>query len=122
MAAPVARITLVEDDASLRGALAFALESEGYTVATYSAAEPLLTRPPPATDCLIVDLRLPDMDGLALIRCIRALEPRTPAILITTDPDRRVRRAAAAAGVEIVEKPLIGGELPQRIEAAIRHQ
>jgi DNA-binding response OmpR family regulator len=119
MAAPLARITLIEDDASLRGALAFALEAEGYEVATYPAAEPLLQRPPAATDCLVVDLRLPDMDGLALIRCLRALGPKTPAILITTDPDRRCRRAAAAVGVEIVEKPLIGGELRQRIDAAI---
>ena len=49
MPAPVSqrtRITLVEDDVSLLGALTFALEAEGYAVAPYAAARPLLENPP----------------------------------------------------------------------------
>lgn len=111
-------ITVVEDDASLLGALAFALEAEGYAVAAYRAAEPLLEAPP-AADCLVIDLRLPDMDGLALIERLRAAGARSPAILITTNPDQRCRDAAAAAQVEIVEKPLVTGELRWRIARAI---
>lgn len=122
MAVPNARITIVEDDPSLRSALAFALEAEGCVVTAYAAAEPLLRGPLAGSDCLIVDFKLPDMDGLTLIRLLRTLGPQPPAILITTNPDRRCRRAAAAAGVEIVEKPLVGGELRQRIDAAIRRQ
>ena len=59
------------------------------------------------------------MDGLSLINHLRALGPQPPAILITTNPDDRLRRAAAAAHVSIVEKPLMGGELRRRIAHAI---
>jgi hypothetical protein len=43
-----------------------------------------------------------------------------PAILITTNPTARTRRRAAAAGVRIVEKPLVTGELRNRINEVIR--
>ena len=66
------RVTIVEDDLSLLNALAFALEADGYAVAPYNAASQLLGRPPRA-DCMVVDLRLPDMDGMALIAALRAL-------------------------------------------------
>ena len=82
---------------------------------------PLLARPPRA-DCIVVDLRLPDMDGLALIAALRALGPQPRAILITTNPDDRLRRAASLADIVIVEKPLIGGELRQRIADAVRNR
>jgi FixJ family two-component response regulator len=113
------RVTIVEDDVSLLNALAFALEADGYAVAPYTAGAPLLARPPRA-DCMVVDLKLPDTDGMALIAALRALGPQPRAILITTNPDTRLREAAALAGVEIVEKPLLGGELRQRIADAVR--
>ena len=113
------RIIVVEDDPSLLGALAFAFEADGYEVATYTAAAGLLAEPPLA-DCLVVDLRLPDLDGLRLIARLRGLGVTAPAILITTRPDERSRKAAAEAGVPIVEKPLLDGELRRAIEAAIQ--
>jgi FixJ family two-component response regulator len=113
------RVTIVEDDVSLLNALAFALEADGYAVSPFIAASPLLARPPSA-DCMVVDLRLPDMDGLALIAALRALGPQPRAVLMTTNPDGRLRQAAARADVEIVEKPLLGGELRQRIADAVR--
>lgn len=113
------RVTIVEDDVSLLNALAFALEADGYAVSPFTAASPLLARPPRA-DCMVVDLRLPDMDGLALIAALRARGPQPRAILITSNPDARLRQAAALADIEIVEKPLLGGELRQRIAAAVR--
>jgi DNA-binding response OmpR family regulator len=113
------RVTIVEDDVSLLNALAFALEADGYAVSSFTAAAPVLARPPGA-DCMVIDLRLPDMDGLSLIAALRALGPQPRAILITTNPDDRLRLAAAKADVEIVEKPLIGGELRQRIASAVQ--
>jgi DNA-binding response OmpR family regulator len=115
------RVTIVEDDVSLLNALAFALEADGYAVSPYTAAGPVLAQPPHA-DCMVIDLRLPDMDGLALIEALRRLGPQPRAILITTNPDERLRRAAAAADVDIVEKPLIGGELRQRIADAVHRE
>jgi two-component system C4-dicarboxylate transport response regulator DctD len=113
-----ARIAIVEDDAALLNALVFALEADGYAVTSYGEAESALSRPP-HVDCLVIDQKLPGMDGLSLIARLRALEPQPPAILITTNPDQRLRRAAATAKVQIVEKPLMGGELRQRILEAL---
>jgi two-component system response regulator GlrR len=112
------RVTIVEDDVSLLNALSFALEEEGFAVAPFEHGQALLDRPS-ATDCLVVDLKLRDSDGLTLIGDLRRLGLSPPAILITTNPDDRCRRRAAQAGVEIVEKPLIGADLGQRIAAAI---
>jgi two-component system response regulator FixJ len=113
-----ARITIVEDDRSLLGALAFALEADGYHVTTYNEARRILADPPSA-DCLVVDLKLPDLDGLTLISQLRERGVTTPAILITTRPDERCRTAAARAGVLIVEKPLLDSQLRWAIEAAV---
>jgi FixJ family two-component response regulator len=119
-AAPAkAHIVIVEDDPALLNALAFALEVDGYAVTSFAEAESVIRRPPRA-DCLVIDQKLPGMNGLGLIAHLRALGPRPPAILITTNPDQRLRRAAAKAQVAIVEKPLIGGELRQRILDAVR--
>jgi FixJ family two-component response regulator len=111
-------VTIVEDDISLLNALSFSLEEEGFAVSPFDRGQELLDRPH-ATDCLVVDLRLRDADGLTLIRDLRLLGLSAPAILITSNPDDRCRRRAADAGVEIVEKPLIGADLGQRIAAAI---
>jgi FixJ family two-component response regulator len=112
------RVTIVEDDISLLNALSFALEEEGFAVATFDRGQALLDRPR-ATDCLVIDLRLRDADGLTLIRDLRELGLSAPAILITSNPDERCRSRAASAGVEIVEKPLIGTDLGRRIAEAI---
>ena len=63
-------IVVVEDDLSLQSALVFALEAEGFTVRGFSRAAPLLSDPVQA-DCMVVDMRLPDMDGLSLVRALR---------------------------------------------------
>lgn len=112
------RITLVEDDVSLLNALGFALEADGYAVSPYTTATEALELAEPA-DCLVVDLKLPDIDGLTLIARLRERGVVAPAILITTHPDDRCRRSAAEADVEILEKPLMGPELHRRIDAAI---
>jgi two-component system, LuxR family, response regulator FixJ len=109
-----ASIVIVEDHASLLAALIFALEADGFLVHAFGRAEPLLSAPPHA-DCMVIDMRLPDVDGLTLISRLRDKGAWAPAILTTTSPDERTRRRAAEMGVEIVEKPLITGELRGRI-------
>ena len=96
----------------------FALEADGFVVLAYPRAGPLLSAPVHA-DCMVVDMRLPDMNGLTLISRLREKGVWAPAILTTTNPDERIRRQAEAIGVEIVEKPLITGELRGRIDELI---
>ena len=115
---PAFRIVVVEDDEPLLGALAFALEAEGWEALTFTAPVEALARIEPA-DCLVIDYSLPQIDGLTLISRLRAQGVAAPAILITARPDERCRRRADAAGVPIVEKPLEPGQLQQRIKAAL---
>jgi two-component system response regulator FixJ len=117
---PKAYLVVVDDDPHVLSALRFAFETEGYQVRTCGSGEELLARPPydPHT-CLIVDERLPGMSGLDAIAQLRRLGVRAPAILITTHPSLPVRHRAAAADVDIVEKPLLDATLGQKVRAAL---
>lgn len=105
-------LALVDDDEPLRGALAFECETAGFTTRVFADAESAWAAPDISSwGCLIVDLRLPGMSGLELAERLRGRDHRSPAILITSNPSPSTRRRARAAGMEIVEKPLLGGEL-----------
>jgi two-component system response regulator FixJ len=110
-------IVLVDDDPGVRGALAFAFETEGICIKAFESAEAMLAAPPIAAACYVIDQRLPGMSGLDLVANLRAQDVQAPAILITSHPDARVRAKAHAAGVEIVEKPLLGEVLANRVRA-----
>jgi two-component system response regulator FixJ len=111
-------IVIVEDDVSLLAALVFALETEGFRIHAFGRGGPLLSAQIRA-DCLVVDMKLPDGDGLTLISRLRERGVWSPAILTTTNPDVRVRRRAEAMDVQIVEKPLMTGELRRRIDELV---
>lgn len=114
-------ILLLDDDLALRSSLEFVLAIEGYSVRTYSRGRELLDdQDLPYDGCLVIDQRLPDIEGLAVVDALRARSVTFPTILITTNPTAAVRRRAEAAGVAIVEKPLITGTLFQRIGAAFK--
>jgi FixJ family two-component response regulator len=114
-------ILVVDDDAALRASLEFILGVEGYAVRVYANARELLDDADlPKHGCLVVDQRLPDIDGLQLIDAMRDRDVKLPAILITTHPTQALRRRAEAAKIPIVEKPLITGTLFQQIGAAFK--
>jgi len=115
---PMPRIALIDDDAAVREAVGFALNAEGYEVEGFANAQAVLALgDPDSFACLVVDLRLPDDDGLSLIRALRQRGCTVPAILMTTQPDARCRREAARISTPIVEKPLIGDVLSDCIRA-----
>jgi FixJ family two-component response regulator len=110
-------VCIVEDDGAVRSALEFALDLEGFTVETFESGEALLLRTPLGDPCcLVIDERLPGVSGLDTLRQLRARGIDTPAVIITSHPNARLREAAAAAGVPILEKPL----LPEILIGAIR--
>lgn len=105
-------IIIVDDDFAVRNSLAFALTEEGFLVRTCCSAEMLLDGALVGdASCLVIDQKLPGLSGLGLVDELRRRNVSTPVILITTGPTAQTRRAAAAAGVSIVEKPLIGDAL-----------
>jgi FixJ family two-component response regulator len=114
-------ILLVDDDAALRSSLEFILGIEGYVVHAYARGCDLLNdKNLPNHGCMVIDQRLPDIEGLQLIDALRARSVNLPAILITTHPNRALRRRAKEAAVTIVEKPLLTGTLFQQIDIALR--
>jgi two-component system, LuxR family, response regulator FixJ len=110
-------IVIVDDDFAVRNSLAFALTEEGFLVRIYCSAEMLLddARLGDAR-CLVIDQKLPGLSGLDLVDELRRRDVSAPVILITTGPTAQIRRAAAAAGIAIVEKPLIGDALFHEIQ------
>lgn len=116
-----AALVLVDDDPALLHALSFAFETEGYDVRAFSDAESLLADPESSRGsfCLVLDQKLPGMSGLALVAALRAKNVAAPAILITSNPPAAVRREARAAGIEIVEKPLLDGVLASKVREAV---
>jgi two-component system response regulator FixJ len=107
-----AEVLVVDDDAALNEALKFAMELEGLSVETYPDAESLLgLKSFPEHGCIVIDVNLPGINGLELLRRLRARKVTLPVVLITSNPPPLLRIRAAAADVPIVEKPLLRDEL-----------
>jgi len=114
-------IAIVDDDDALRNSLDNLLRSVGFRVQGFSSAEAFLqAQPAPETACLILDVRLPGMNGLALQRQLVAAHWGMPIIFVTAYADDDVRaRALAAGAVAFLSKPCREEELLQAIEAAL---
>jgi len=109
-------VLVVEDDLAVRSSLAFSLEIEGFKVRSYATGEELLdVASLDGCDCFVVDQKLPGLSGLDLIAKLRDRHVDAPAILITSNPSAALCRQAEKARVPIVEKPLLGNVLLDRI-------
>jgi FixJ family two-component response regulator len=97
----------------------FAFETYGYRISTHESGEQLLAAPPEECRvCIVIDHRLPGVTGLDAVLMLRERGVDAPAILITTQPSSATRKRAAAAAIEIVEKPLLGEILAKKVRAA----
>ena len=110
--APEIRVAVIEDDPSVLDSLQFVLEAEGYRVWPFERAQQAIDSHEIMTaDCLLIDYRLPDIDGLAMLDRLRQRGLLCPAILISGAPNARCRAEAKKAGVQLVEKPIMGDAL-----------
>lgn len=112
-------IVLIEDDAALSTALAFALDLEGFEVEVYKSAATVRAEDMPATGCLVIDYKLPGENGLSVLARLRAADVKLPAIITTSHADVFVRSRSAALFASIVEKPLLGETLVLAIRTAL---
>jgi two-component system, LuxR family, response regulator FixJ len=113
-------VIVIDDDFAVRNSLKFSLEIEGLTVRSYATGAELLSVGDLALcNCLVVDQNMPGMNGLDLITLLRARHFAAPAILITSNPSPSLRERAHEAGVPIVEKPLLGNALLDKIRDAV---
>jgi DNA-binding response OmpR family regulator len=113
------KILVVDDDEAVRTGLRCVLVSEGYEVRTAcngrEAVQDLAKSP---ADLVLVDMNMPVQNGWSTIAGLRSLHPNLPIIIITARPDQL--RAARAAGLELMEKPLDLPVLMERISALTR--
>ena len=109
-------VVIVDDDPAVCSSLKFSLELEGFAVRAYgSAAELLQAGSLNDCDCFVIDQRMPGMTGMELITNLRREKMQTPAILLISHPNPALSARAAAANVPIIEKPLLGNALVDRI-------
>jgi FixJ family two-component response regulator len=114
-------VGVVDDDASVRGALLRLFRTSGLEVSLYATAEEYLAHPGRAEiDCLVIDVRLPGMGGLELLDKVQAESPR-PAVVITAHDDEQARtRALAAGAVGFFLKPFDNCEVKAAVVQALR--
>ena len=122
MPAPrVPQVHLVDDDPDVRTAVTLLLKSEDFRVSGYPDAGSVLRAVDPQTPgCLILDVRLPDMDGLALQRELRARGVQMPVIFITGHGDIPMAvRAVSEGALDFLEKPFHDDALIDGIRHAL---
>ena len=119
---PVSEIVLVvDDDAAVRAALKFVLEVEGFRVRLYDGPEAVLADPElPQRACLVVDYRMPSMDGIELVARLRERQVTLPAILISARVNNQLHRLAERSGLAgVLEKPFSDAALVDSIRSAL---
>jgi FixJ family two-component response regulator len=114
-------IAIVDDDEAVGNALQRMLKSHGFTVEVFASAEQFLRGvDPQSASCLIFDVRMPGMTGLALHEHLTGMGCRIPTILITACPTRSERRRAIASGAaSYLAKPLSEDDLLDTIREAL---
>ena len=115
-------ISIVDDDDALRNSLDNLMRSVGFRAQGFPSAEAFLSsNQVHDTACLILDVRLPGMNGLELQRKIVAENWRLPIIFITSHADDDARaRALEAGAVAFLYKPCREEDLLNAIDAALR--
>ena len=115
-------ISVVDDDESVRDSTRTLLRSVGYKVATFESSELFLESGTlPDTDCLILDIRMPGMDGLELQRTLKVSDAHIPIIFVTAHGGRRNRQLAMDAGAsDFFQKPFAASDLLGAIKTALR--
>ena len=122
--APGRTVFVIDDDASLRRSLGEMLQQHGYDVQTYASSEAFLaTGQRDCAGCLVVDARLPGIDGLALIVRLKEAGMHLPAIMLTGHGDIPMAVAAMKAGAaDFLEKPVRPADLLASIDRALARE
>jgi FixJ family two-component response regulator len=115
------RISVVDDDASIREALKSLMRSAQFNVEAFASAEEFLASERLSdTACLILDLSLPGMSGFELQNHLNSAGPGIPIIFITAQPDEASRQRALKGGaIDFLRKPVRREILFKAIHSAI---
>ncbi len=123
--AAMARILIVEDEDKIRSALARGLAEEGHDVAEAADGDAglALALAEPTPDCLVLDLMLPGLDGLDVLRGIRRAGLSTPVLMLSARSEVEDRVNGLDAGADdYLAKPFAWAELLARVRACLRRR
>ncbi len=114
-------VYIVDDDDAVRDSLSVLLEAKAYAVKSFaSAPEFLLAAPSLPTGCLIVDIRMPEMDGLELQQRLIERALHFPMIVITGHGDVPLAvRAMKAGAIDFIEKPFASDAILESLGVAL---
>lgn len=115
-------IYIVDDDSSVRDSLSLLLNFRGFRTREFASAEAFLSAwHPDLRGCLLLDLRMPGMDGLALQKVLNERGSRLPVVFLSGHGDINHARAALKAGsVDFLEKPVDHEDLFHSLAEALR--
>lgn len=114
-------VHIVDDDAAVRDSIAFSLGTADLQTRTYESAIALLAALPEiAPGCIVTDVRMPDMNGIELVRRLKQLHAPHPVIMITGHADVPLAIEAMKAGVvDFLEKPFEDEALLDAVRRAL---
>jgi FixJ family two-component response regulator len=117
-----ATICIVDDDDAIRESLQLLLFAEGRNCLAFASATEFLAGRPEEIDCLLLDIRMPVMDGLELFAQLRSEHAPYPILFITGHGDIPLAVTAIKQGAyDFLTKPFREGELAGKIEEALAH-
>jgi two-component system, LuxR family, response regulator FixJ len=124
MASDKRAVHIIDDDQALRDSLAFLLRSAQLEVRSFDSAKTFLDALPNASvGCVITDIRMPDMNGIDLLRRLKELKVGVPVIVITGHGDVALAVEAMKIGaVDFFEKPFNDDQLVASVRAALQQQ
>ena len=117
-----ARILIVDDDAQQRRYISAVLSASGYTASGVDSGraviERMKTAGPDSCDLILLDLRMPDLDGIEVLEQLRRINVKTPVLVMTSDGSvSRAVDAMRAGANDFLIKP-VG---PERLDVSIRN-
>lgn len=121
MNAPQKTIFLVDDDEFVRESMRALLETRQYKVEDFSSGRQFLSQRGSESDgCLILDIHMPEMSGLDVLKELRTRRDRTPVILVTGRRDHEIEHQARVLGaVALLDKPIPHTSFFAAIEQAL---
>ena len=123
MSAAPLKILVIDDEPPIRKLLRMGLTTQGYEISEAQNGKQSLELLAQKPDLVILDLGLPDMEGLELLRMIRARNGSVPIVVLSSRGDETGKVQALDLGADdYVTKPFGMDELLARMRAALRHQ
>ena len=111
-------VHIVDDDEAIRRSVGFALKTSGFQVRVYESGNEIVKEAPDlATGCILLDIRMPGMDGLEVQEALKSKGVTLPVIIMTGHGDVGLAvRAMKAGAIDFIEKPFEKAVLISAIE------